>query len=270
MRSDKQICIQLLVGILCLIVLGSANLIAQTPFVTDNADVTEKGKFHFEFMNEFDRLQTTSFPLRYQNGTRATIAYGIAKSVEISVTGQFLYLIGENHPRSVGGIGDTTVAGKYNFRSEKANSWLPAFTISAFVQVPSGNARRGLGSGVTDLGINAIAQKTIHKKHVFRLNAGTLFSGNTLTGAIGFVVVRGLVFTGGASYVRTISEKLQLGGEVAGALTSNFHLSQGQLQTQFGGNYRLAKQTTFDFGLIAGRFAASPRFGLQLGLSHDF
>jgi hypothetical protein len=243
---------------------------SQTPFTTDNADVTDKGKFHFEFINEFDQLQPTSFPAKYQNGTRMTLAYGVAKNVEVSITGQFLDIVGASHPRAIGGISDTTIAAKYNFRMEKENSMLPAFTISAFVQIPTGNSRRGLGSGVTDIGINAVAQKTISKKSIVRVNAGTLFSGNTLTGAIGFTVVRGQIFTGAASYVRTISERLQLGGEIAGALPSNFNLNQGQLQTQFGGNYQVAKKTTFDFGLIAGRFAASPRFGIQLGFSHDF
>jgi len=63
---------------------------------------------------------------------------------------------------------------------------------------------------------------------------------------------------------------LQLGAEVTGALTNNFQLSRGQLQTQFGGNYELGKNFTLDFGVIAGRFAASPRVGLLIGTSIDF
>ena len=242
----------------------------QTPFNTDNADVTSKGKFHFEFINEFDRLQPTAVPDTHQNGTRATVAYGLAKNVEISVTGQYLGLVSVPHPRLIGGIGDTTLGIKYNFYRERETSVLPALTISAFVQIPTGNVPRGLGTGVTDLGLNGIAQKTFRKKNVVRLNVGILFSGNTLTGAIGIAVVRGRVFTGGVSYVRNISEKLQLGGEITGAVAGNFQLSKGQLQTQFGGNYQISKNNTFDFGLILGRFAASPRIGFLIGFSHDF
>ncbi len=242
----------------------------QIPFNTDDADVTGKGKFHFEFINEFDRLQPTSVPDTYQNGARVTVAYGLAKSVEISVTGQYLGLASSQHPRLIGGIGDTTLGIKYNFYRERETSVLPALTISGFVQIPTGSVPRGLGTGVTDFGINGIAQKTFRERNVVRLNVGVLFSGNTLTGAIGIAVVRGQVFTGGVSYVRNISQKLQLGGEITGAVAGNFQLSKGQLQTQFGGNYQIGKNTSFDFGLIAGRFAASPRIGFLVGFSHDF
>lgn len=243
---------------------------AQTPFVTDNADVTDKGKFHLEIADEFDNLQPSSFPVDYQNGLRATLAYGLIKNVEISVSGQYLTIISNDKPRYVGGIGDTTFGAKYNFYKEREDSRLPALTISGFVQFPTGNASRSLGSGIADYGINGVAQKTFKKKNVVRVNAGYLFAGNTLTGALGFTTVRGQVFTGSASYVRTINEKLQLGGEIAGATASNFQLSKGQLQTQFGGNYQINKKMTFDFGFIAGRYTASPRFGLQLGTSIDF
>ena len=243
---------------------------AQQPFVTDNADVTEKGKFHFEIANEFDRLQTPSLPVKYQSGAHATLAYGLVNNVEVSVTGQYLGLVSGGHPRVSDGISDTTFSVKYNFYKERETSFLPALTISAYVQFPTGNAPRGLGSGITDFGINGIAQKTFRKQNVFRLNGGILFSGNTLTGAIGFTTVRGQVFTGGVSYVRRVSDTLQLGGEITGAVAANFQLSKGQLQSQFGGNYQFRKNTTFDFGFIIGRFSASPRYGLQLGFSHDF
>ena len=116
----------------------------------------------------------------------------------------------------------------------------------------------------------ASPKKPFGEKNVFRVNAGYLFAGNTVNGLLGISSVRGKVFTGGASYVRKINDKLQLGGEITGAVTNNFQLSNGQLQTQFGGNYQIGKKTTFDFGVIAGRFSASPHFGLQLGFSHDF
>ncbi len=242
----------------------------QQPFNTDDADVTDKEKFHIEIANEFDRLQPTSLPVNYQSTFRATISYGLIKNVEISIGGQFLTLVSRGDPRYIGGIGDTTVAVKYNFRKEHKNSRMPALTLSGFAQLPTGSVRRGLGSGVTDYGINFIAQKSFHTKNVFRSNAGLLFAGNTVNGALGFSPVRGQVFTGGVSYVRTLNKKLQLGGEITGAVADNFQLSSGQLQGQFGGNYQINEKTSFDFGIITGRFAASPRIGIQIGFSHDF
>jgi hypothetical protein len=40
---------------------------AQQPFVTDDADVIPKKRFHFEFSNEFDLLQRSAFPSLKQN-----------------------------------------------------------------------------------------------------------------------------------------------------------------------------------------------------------
>ena len=54
---------------LSLLFLFAATIQAQQPFVTDDADVTPKGKFHFEFSNEFDFLQRASFPnLKQKHG----------------------------------------------------------------------------------------------------------------------------------------------------------------------------------------------------------
>ncbi|HVF47862.1 MAG TPA: transporter [Pyrinomonadaceae bacterium] len=245
-------------------------ILGQQPFLTDDTDVTEKGKFHLEIINEFDLLQRTSRPLRYQNATRATIAYGVAENVEVSVASVFLTVRSGEAPRTAAGVGDTTIAVKYNLLKEKEDSKLPAMTVSGYVQTPTGDSNRGLGSGVFDYGIIGIAQRTYRSKNVVRLNAGILFSGNTQTGALGIVAVRGRVYTGGISYVRSVNDRLQLGAELTGAVTGRFELSRGQLQPQFGGNYQIRKNTTVDFGLIVGRFAASPRAGLQIGFSHDF
>jgi len=53
-------------------------------------------------------------------------------------------------------------------------------------------------------------------------------------------------------------------------VTTSLKLTNGQLQTLIGGNYALTRKATFDFGIVAGKFAASPRAGVQLGLSIDF
>jgi hypothetical protein len=78
------------------------------------------------------------------------------------------------------------------------------------------------------------------------------------------------VFTGGASLVKQFTAKLDLGAEVTGALTKNLQLGKGQLQTIVGGNYQFKKKVSFDFGIVGGKYAASPRVGVQLGFSIDF
>ncbi|HXG66510.1 MAG TPA: transporter [Blastocatellia bacterium] len=244
---------------------------AQQPFFTDDADVTPKHKFHFEFANEFDILQKSAFPGLRQNTSSFTLNYGLLENVEIGINAPLIAIFNDRgaSPRAVFGVGDINISAKYNFRQERPGSRLPAMTVSLNLELPTGDKDRLLGSALTDFAINGIFQKSLTERAKLRVNSGVLFYGNTLTGAIG-VRARGTVFTGGASLVREFTSRLQLGAEVTGAATPDLDLGQGQLQFQVGGNYAVGENWTLDFGVIGGRFAASPRAGLQLGVSIDF
>ena len=61
-----------------------------------------------------------------------------------------------------------------------------------------------------------------------------------------------------------------LGMEINGAAAESSAIGKAALQTQAGGKYAVGKTFTFDFGVLIGRFAGSPRIGLQLGFSKDF
>src|SRR6185503_12672765 len=145
----------------------------------------------------------------------------------------------------------------------------PALALAFNLELPTGDTERQLGSGLADFYLNGILQKSVTSKTKLRLNGGILFSGNETTGVVG-IETRGTVFTGGGSLVRVFNPKLQLGVELTGALESSLGLGKGQLQTQIGGNYQLRKNVSFDFGVIAGRFVASPRAGIQVGMSVDW
>jgi len=243
---------------------------AQQPFVTDDADTTPKGHFHFEFSNEFDWLQRESFPNVKQNTADFELDYGLFDRVEIGVESPLLTIFNApgTNPRSVSGLGDTDVSLKYNFLKERENSRAPALAIAFNLELPTGDTKRQLGSGLADYYMNGILQKSLTGKTKLRLNGGILFSGNETTGVLG-IKARGTVFTGGGSIVKKLSPKLQLGIELTGALESNFQLGKGQLQTLFGGNYQLRNNLSFDFGVVGGKYAASPRAGIQLGISID-
>jgi len=244
---------------------------AQQPFVTDDADVTPKGKLHFEFSNQYDLLQRSSFPALRQNAAEFEFDYGLFENVEIGIAAPIITIFNARgtNPHTVTGIGDTNLSLKYNFLREREGSRWPALTVSVGVEVPTGDADRQLGSGLADVALNGIMQKSLTEKTKLRLNGGVVFAGNTTTGVVG-IKTRGTVFTGGASVVREFTPKLNLGAEVFGAVTSELDLSLGQLQFQAGGNYAVRENLSFDFGVIGGRFAASPRVGLQLGFSYDF
>ena len=243
---------------------------AQQPFVTDDADTTPKGRFHFEFSNEFDWLQRESFPSLRQNTADFELDYGLFDGVEIGIESPLLaiFIAPGNNARSVSGLGDTNLSLKYNFLKERENSRAPALAINFNLELPTGNSKRQLGSGLADFYMNGILQKSLTKKTKLRLNGGILFSGNETTGVVG-IKTRGTVFTGGASMVKELSSKLQLGIELTGAKARNLGLGKGQLQTLVGGNYKLKDNLSFDFGVVGGKDAASPRAGIQLGISID-
>ena len=253
-----------------LLVLGAATTKAQQPFVTDDADTTPKRHFHFEFSNEFDLLQRSSFPSRKQNTADFELDYGLFDRIEIGIESPLLTIFNAagTIPKSTAGIGDTNLSLKYNFLREREKSRRPAMAVAFNLELPTGDTKRQLGSGLADFYMNCILQKSLNKKTKLRLNGGILFSGNTTTGVIG-IKTRGTVFTGGASLVKQFTPKLDLGVEVTGALTKNLQLGKGQLQTLVGGNYQFRKNISFDFGIVGGKYAASPRAGVQLGISID-
>ena len=250
---------------------SAATAAAQQPFITDDADTTPKRHFHFEFSNQLDLLQRSSFPSTKQNTADLELDYGLFDRVEIGVEAPILTIFNAagTGSRMASGLGDTNFSLKYNFLRERENSRLPAMAIAFNLELPTGDTRRQLGSGLADYYMNGILQKSVTRKTKLRLNGGILFSGNETTGVIG-IKARGTVFTGGGSLVKQFNPKLQLGIELTGALESNFQLGKGQLQTLVGGNYQFRRNASFDFGVVGGKYAASPRAGVQVGLSIDF
>jgi len=245
---------------------------AQLPFYTDDSDTTPRGKFHLEMFNEQDVLQRSAYPTKRQNTLVFTLNYGITDKVELDVNAPWLALINSHtvSTQDVTGIGDTQFGLKYNFLSEREGSKMPALAIVFYVEAPTGNTQKQLGSGLVDYWLYGVIQKSLTKKTKGRLNGGVLFSGNNSTGLIGIETRRGQVYTGNGSIVRDITPRLQLGVEVFGAVTNSFVLDKGQLTSQFGGDYVLTKKLTLSFGLLAGKFAASPRVGAQIGFAYDF
>jgi hypothetical protein len=262
-----------LVFALCaLLYFTSLPVSGQQPFYTDDTDVTDRHKFHVQVSNEFDLLQRISLPAKTQDVAIFELDYGLLKGVEIGFDGPWLRIHSAPIviPNNAVGIGDASFHIKYNFLTEREGSRRPALGLSMIVQAPTGNETKQLGTGLIDYYVNGIIQKSLPQDTKLRLNGGIVFAGNTVNGVLGIKSSRGKVFTGGGSLVRQFSQKLDLGIELTGAVSGNFDLSKGQLQALIGGNYAIRKNLTFDFGLVAGHFAASPRAGAQIGLSLDF
>jgi len=254
------------------VLLSSTSVHAQLPFYTDDADTTPKSKFHLELSNEHDWLQRSSFPGTRQNTTVFTLNYGLTDRIELGINAPFIKLFndGTSLLGNPSGIGDTQFGVKVRLLKERDGSKLPAASVVFFVEAPTGPTRKQLGSGLADYWLYGVLQKSLTKKTTGRLNGGIVFAGNDSTGLIGIRSVRGQVFTANGSLERHFTARFRLGAELFGAVTNNFHLSRGQLMGQIGGGYALAENFELTFGVLAGRFAASPRAGVQVGFAYDF
>lgn len=263
-----RLSISLLLSLACLLS-GNAMLRAQLPFYTDDTGVTDKGKFHFEFFNEYDSLQL-QHPNLTQNTANFKLNYGLPHNLEIDVDSPYLAIYRTTGSQPSNGVGDTNLGVKASFRKETPDSRLPSLAASFYVELPTGDASQQLGSGLSDYWLNLIAQKSLSPKTRLTANLGYLFAGNTSTGALGTQNTRGHVFPAGISLLHDFRPSLTLGAELYGAYTENGNLGKAQLQAMAGGQYNIRPGLSFCFGLLGGRYVASPRLGGQIGIAMDF
>src|SRR5712692_824597 len=244
-------------------------LLAQLPFYTDDPAVTERGKWHFEFFNEFDALQL-QYPNLRQNTANYKLNYGLPYNLELDVDIPYLAILRAVGTQGSTGRGDTNMGLKWEFHKESHGSRLPALGASVYFEFPTGDASQQLGSGLTDYWLNLIAQKSLSDKTRVNGNLGYLFAGNTSTGVVGIQSTRGHVYTGGLSVLHDFTARLTLGAEIYGGFTNNGDLGRSQFQVLVGGQYALRSGLSLAFGLLGGKYIASPRVGGQIGFSVDF
>ncbi len=242
---------------------------AQLPFYTDDPAVTARGKWHFEFFNEFDALQL-QYPNLRQNTANYKLNYGLPYNLEVDVDTPYLAIFRAVGTEDSTGGGDTNVGLKWEFHKESPVSRLPALAASLYIEFPTGDASRQLGSGLTDYWLNLIMQKSVSAKTRVNGNLGYLFAGNTSTGAVGIHSTRGHVYTGGISLLHDVKARLTLGAEIYGGFTNNLDLGRSQFQALVGGQFAIRNGMTFNFGVLGGKYIATPRIGGQIGFSVDF
>ena len=242
---------------------------AQLPFYTDDPAVTPRGSWHFEFSNEFDLLQHQQYPNLRQNTANYKLNYGLPGRLELDMDAPYLAIVRDGAAMAHG-AGDTNLGLKWNMRGESKESRLPAVGASFYVEFPTGDARRQLGSGLIDYWLNIILQKSVSESTRITGNLGFLFAGNTSTGVLGIETARGHVFTGGLSALRRLGPRLTLGVELYGGIPDRGGLARSQLQGMAGAQYTIRKGLALCFGLLGGKYIASPRIGAQFGIVVDF
>jgi hypothetical protein len=240
----------------------------QLPFYTDDPAVTAQGTWHFEFFNEYDVLQL-QLPNVRQNTANGKLNYGLPHNLELDVDYPYLVIFRTvGNPNAAGG-GDFDMGLKWEFHKESASSRLPALGVSFYVEFPTGDAAKQLGSGLHDYWLNGIMQKSLSSSTRINANFGYLFTGNSSTGVLGIESTRGRVFTAGISVLHDFTPRLTLGGEIYGGFAEHGNLGRTQLQVLVGGQYAVRKGLSLTFGVLGGRYVASPRIGLQLGFAID-
>jgi len=242
---------------------------AQLPFYTDDTAVTQRGKWHFEFFNEYDGLQE-QYPNLRQNTANFKLNYGLPHDLELDVDVPWLSIERASGNQPSSGVGDADMGIKWRFHAESPGSRAPALAASLYIEFATGDPHQQLGSGLTDYALNFIGQKSISEKSRLTANLGVVFAGNTSTGVIGTQNTRGQVYTGGLSLLHDLSRRLTLGGEVYGAYADSKNPDRSQLQAMAGGQYAIRHGLSFCFGVLGGKYVASPRIGGQVGFTMDF
>jgi hypothetical protein len=256
--------------LLCCALWGTGSVVAQMPFYTDNADVTDPGTLHFEFFNEFDGLQSAQYPDLRQNTFNYKVNYGLPHGLEFDIDAPYLSIYRGAGSQTSNGPGDTDMGIKWNFRKSTRPLRVPALSTSLYIEFPTGDTSQQLGSGLTDYWLNSIAQEPFTEKTRLNANFGFLFAGNTSTGVLGVQTTRGHVYTGGLSLLHDFNPHLTLGAEAYGAVADNSGLGKDQLQGLAGGWYQVNKRVAITFALLGGSHIASPRIGGQAGFEIDF
>lgn len=258
-------CILLL---LCLISTAKT-LPAQLPFYTDNPQVTDQGTLHIEFFNEFDQLQSSQYPDLHQNWANFKVNYGLPHRLELDMDFPYLAIYRASGQPVSSGLGDFDLGIKWNFRAAPPDSQRFLLAGSLYIEAPTGNVHQQLGSGLTDVALNLIAQKPFSPTTRLNMNLGFLFAGNTSTGAIGIETTRGHVVTAGASLLHDFSPRLTLGVEAYGGVADNDQLDRKQLQGLMGAEYTIRNGFGLAVAVLGGKYEASPRIGGQIGFQVD-
>jgi hypothetical protein len=250
--------------------LSSRACLAQAPFYTDDSNVTDKGTLHFEFFNEYDRLQSALYPDVQQNTANFKLNYGLGHGLELDVDVPYLDIYHAAGEETYSGHGDTNMGVKWAFRAAPKPRRGPALAASLYIEAPTGDTSRELGSGLADYALNFIALEPLSDKTRITANAGFLFAGNTSTGVVGLQTTRGHVFTASCSVTHDFSPKLTLGAEIYLGVSDNTGLGKGQIQGLGGGSYEVRHGMSVTFALLGGHDVGSPRLGGQVGFEVDF
>jgi hypothetical protein len=132
----------LLIVAIALACFASTAAHAGPPFFTDDPEPVDLGHWEVYAFSDgaFERGSATGV------GPSVEVNYGAAPNLQLHVVGNLAYDAPAGQPRQYG-IGDTELGVKFRFINPGKDDWYPEIAIFPLVELPTGNAKRGLGAG---------------------------------------------------------------------------------------------------------------------------
>jgi hypothetical protein len=242
---------------------------AQMPFYTDDPSITPIKTIHIELFDEYDGLQSSQFPDERQNTANFKFNFSPFGHLELDLDFPYLNIQRAAGAGNSGGIGDTNLGAKWSFPAPNSDPLNASYAMSFYVEFPTGDSANGLGSGLTDYWLNVAMQKPLSEATRINGNLGLLFSGNTSTGAVGIQTRRGQVYTGGISLLHDLTSRFTIGAELYGGVSDGAGQDKTQLQAMLGGEFQIRDGLALSFGVLGGKYGATPSLGGQVGVAID-
>lgn len=216
---------------------GSAS--AGPPFITDDPEPVDLG--HWEIYafsaGAFEHSASTGV------GPSLEVNYGAAPNLQLHLIANLSYDNPSGTPKQFG-LGDTELGFKYRFITPGDKDWFPQVGIFPLLELPTGQAKRGLGAGYTQAFLPVWIQKDIGKW--------------TTYGGAGYWINPGPgnrnYWYGGWLLQRQVTAKLMLGGEVFHT-TSSVVGRSGSSGFNLGGQYDVTEHDHLLFSAGRGGLA---------------
>ena len=160
-----------------LLILMAWNLsYADHPLITDDAETQGKGKFQLELNSEYGHEK--------ENGTKedhikttAILTYGLFDDIELAFTvpHQFIKIRESGEKQRDQGISDAALEVKWRFYEKDGLG----IAIKPGITLPTGNEKKGLGTGKVTYSLHFIATKEFHPLE-FHVNLGYIRNENKI------------------------------------------------------------------------------------------
>ena len=252
-NKKSLFCVGLVLSLFLLFFTSST--FAARPLTTDDAYTVEKGKFQLETGFDFARQDNHDkeyFP-------SLTLTYGLFERMDIGIGSAYLF-IDPADGKKVNGFSDTPLKVKYRFLDQK--DWMPSFSVSGTLIIPTASKSKGLGSGKVDFNINNILTWSLSKRWQLYTNLGYNFIGeNQVNDELNFSIAGQFA----------LSEKWALVGEILGVNNFNGNKRDDPISGLVGVQYiLLTDKLVLDAGVEIGMNKAAPDFRVTTGVTFFF